>query len=380
VGASAAKRSAVGLALALVAADAIAAGPATDARSRIDRGVAALEAGPPGIEALQAARADFAGAAAAGGDADTRAEALFRLAAVDERLGAFALALGEDRESVARAPAGRWAAPAAARAGWLEHRSEGGFAPLAQLERVRREPRLADDVASLEALATAARSFPDGPVRAEARLVVAEAWLGRLHRPREAPDLLRAIAGDASADPDLRRLAEHRLVTALLESGRTDEALREARLHPDRVDPDTATVLGRLGRRRMLGRVAGAAVLALVMGVGAALVRAGRRAGLGAAAREVRAVWRPVAGFAAFASLAGYALSAAYEGARGTPFVCLGAAAFPLLLVARAWGAVGSTATTARVARAAVCAAAAIGMGFLVLEGVDPTYLEGFGL
>ncbi|MDB4995280.1 MAG: hypothetical protein JWM74_2712, partial [Myxococcaceae bacterium] len=56
----------------------------------------------------------------------------------------------------------------------------------------------------------------------------------------------------------------------------------------------------------------------------------------------------------------------------------------PLLLIARAWGAVAgsgeSTGRWSRAFRAGLSAASVLAAGFLVLESVDVAYLEGFGL
>jgi hypothetical protein len=58
----------------------------------------------------------------------------------------------------------------------------------------------------------------------------------------------------------------------------------------------------------------------------------------------------------------------------------LGPAVLILSLVARAWGAAGSSARGARAIRAVVCASSMLAAGFLVLEAVEPVYLESFGL
>jgi hypothetical protein len=110
-------------------------------------------------------------------------------------------------------------------------------------------------------------------------------------------------------------------------------------------------------------------------------VSGGARGGaLPGAARAVRSLSPIALALGAYSALAGAALASFYEGGRGAPFVWLGAAIVPLALVSRAWSAVGSNRTAARLGRAAVCGAAMLAAAFLVLAGVDPTYLEGFGL
>jgi hypothetical protein len=317
---------------------------------------------------------------AAGADADAAIEAIVERGRIAEEAGDFARALREDRAAAAAAPDSRTGSLAAARATWLEHRAEGAFAPLARLERVRRDPALADDPAALEALARDADAFPPGPVRSEARFVVAEAWLGRLRRADDALALLRSIADDPYADADLAHLAEHRIIATWLDDGRIRDAAREAEAHAGLVDAPLAARVRRLVRRRIARWAASAAIALLALTAGVACIGAARRRALSQAARAVVGVAPAALGVAAYAAVVGGALATTYEGGRGAPFVALGAAVLPLALLARAWSAVGSNGRAARLARAAVCGAATIAAGFLVLEGIDPTYLEGFGL
>jgi hypothetical protein len=84
--------------------------------------------------------------------------------------------------------------------------------------------------------------------------------------------------------------------------------------------------------------------------------------------------------FVAFVAVAGGALASNYEAGNAAPFLLLGAVVLPLVLVARAWSAVGSTRGAARVARALLCAATVLAAAFLLLDAVNPQYLTGFGL
>ena len=133
-------------------------------------------------------------------------------------------------------------------------------------------------------------------------------------------------------------------------------------------------------RRRTLRRASIVDLIALAAFASASIAIAARR---GALAEVGRALWRtgPIAlAFAAYVGLIGGALAAGYESGNARPFVWLGAALFPLLVVARAWSAAGSSAPLARVARGALCATSIAATGFLVLEWIDAAYLEGFGL
>jgi len=347
------------------------------ARAAVDEANAALSVDPPKVDA---ARADFQRATAANDDAEAVAEAYFGLGRIDEAQGAFANALADDRAAMAAAPNTRWAIRASNRVDWLRARSEGDFAPLARLERVRRDPTLSEDPAAIDALAKDAESFPPGLVRVEARMLVAEAWLGRMHRPNDAVAELRKVTVDPKADPMTVRLAERELVDALAGAGRIDDAVAEARAHAPHLDPRFVRQINRLLRRRAVRRasiVVMAAFFALAM---AALARARRRKALGDAWQALRSI-TPVAGlFVVFVAGAGGVLASNYESGNAMPFVELASAVLPLVLVARAWGAVGSERRAARIGRALLCGASVVAMAFLLLETVNPTYLEGFGL
>jgi hypothetical protein len=318
--------------------------------------------------------------ATAGPDDPGEAERLYELGQADEHAGAFAQALADDRASLAAAPGSAWAQRAAARIAWLDARSEGDFAPLARLERVRRNPSLADDPAAIDALAREAESFPPGQVRVEARMLVAEAWLGRMHRPADALPVLRAVRDDPEADPLSARLAEREIVDTLVTEGRPGEAAAEATSHADRLDPGFVKQTRALVRRRAM-RGAAIAELGGFAGLAAiALVRAFRRGVLGEALAATRRLAPVAAAFAVYLAGAGGLLASRYESGSAAPFVRLAIAMLPLLLLARAWGAVGSTRWAARTGRAALCAISVFATAFVLLDAVNPSYLEGFGL
>jgi hypothetical protein len=252
--------------------------------------------------------------------------------------------------------------------------------PAQELDRVRADPNLADDPATIERLARHLQSFAPGPTRIEARMVVAEAWLGRMARPDDAVAVLRTVVDDPEADPLTTRLAEREIVDALTAEGRLDDAASEAASHANRLDPrfvaHTRTVL----RRRALRRAA-LVVLSLFAGLAlASLFRALRRRAIDVAGRALAQVLVPAAAFAAYVAVAGGVLASQYESGNGAPFVLFGLLVLPLVLLARAWGAVGSSRPIARAARASLCAASVFAGAFILLDAVNPTYLEGFGL
>src|SRR5439155_12874544 len=135
-------------------------------------------------------------------DAGAAAEALYRLAVIDDEAGAYARAIDEYRASVAKLPSNRYAARAMARTSALEAHAEGAFAPYARLERVRRNATLVNDAQTIDALARDAEAFPPGLVRVEARMVCAAAYLHRLARADDGIRELRRVLDDPiSADP-----------------------------------------------------------------------------------------------------------------------------------------------------------------------------------
>ena len=320
------------------------------------------------------------GVAAAASVEPPAAEAVCRLGEMDEERGDFDRAVDHDLACAAAAPGTRWAVRATERADWLRARSEGGFAPLSRLERVRRSPSLASDPGAIDALAREAASFPPGIVRIEARMLVAEAWLGRLGRPRDAVPLLREVARDPRADPLTAGLAERELIGSLTADGAVEEAAAEARANADLLDPRFVRGTERLVRRRWV-RWAALAVLAAYAGLAAiAIERARRRQALVDMKRAVRVIAPVAVPFAAFLGLGGGMLASRYESGNAQPFLLLATAALPLALVSRAWGAVGSSLRAARVGRALLCSATVFAAAFVLLDVVSPDYLEGFGL
>jgi hypothetical protein len=313
-------------------------------------------------------------------DDETAAEALFRVAETDEQQGAFASAIDHHRACIAAAPNSRWAATASERVDWLLARSEGEFVPLSRLERFRRDPALAADSAAVDELAREVETFPPGTVRVEARMLVAEAWLGRMARPQDALAELRRVAGDPSADPLTASLAERQLVEALVAGDRTREAASEAHAHANLLDGAFIRKIDQIARRKWVQRGATATLAAFVGLATLSLFRARRRRALRSAARALRSVAPVAVAFVAFVAVAGGTLASRYESGNARPFLLFGAAALPLVLLAAAWSAVGSARPMARGSRAVFCGVTLLAAAFVLLDVVSPDYLEGFGL
>ena len=262
----------------------------------------------------------------------------------------------------------------------LRARSEGDFAPLTELERVRRDPALSSDPRAIDELVRAAEGFPPGLVRVEVWVLAAEAYASRLDRPDDAVPLWRRISADPRADKVVASAAARSLVEHHLERGDLAGAEAAVALVGTNADPTLVDDVRRAVRRRWV-HVSATAIIGLTVVLAATAIsrciRARRHRVVLARARSSS---RLVLGYAAYVALAGAALASGYEEGTALPFLLFGGVLVPLLLLARAWGAAGSQAPRARGLRAVVCAASVLGAAFLVLEHVDISYLEGLGL
>src|SRR5205814_10278305 len=106
----------------------------------------------------------------------------------------------------------------------LSTHGEGIVARLARLRRCKRDTAHAADAEAIAALARDADGFPEGAVHGEARVLLATAWLGPLHRLGDAIGEFRLVTADPAADGTARRFAERGLVDALIADGQMDAA------------------------------------------------------------------------------------------------------------------------------------------------------------
>jgi hypothetical protein len=249
-----------------------------------------------------------------------------------------------------------------------------------RLDRIRADPRLADDPVVIGVLARQAETFPPGAVRTEARMLVAEAWLGRMNRPDEAITELRRVADDPDADGLSARLAERELVGALLAKGDTEAAGAEARARASRLDPRFLLSVRRTVRRPWLLRAAFAVLTAFVAGASVGLVRASQGGALGNVGPALRRLAPVAVPFVAVVAVGGGTLASRYEAGNAAPFLLLGAILVPTLVLAGLWSAVGSMAPAARAGRAALCGLSVVAAAFVLLDLLGPDYLDGFGL
>jgi hypothetical protein len=308
------------------------------------------------------------------------AEQLYTSAEQEEKDLAFASALHDYEASVAADPSNRWVLRSNARARWLRDRSEGDFAPLVRLERVRRDPSAQHDAATVEALARDLEAFPPGEVRIEARMFVAESDLTLIGRPNDGERELDALLDEpavskATSQAAIRAQAASRLVDIAMSRGDVPSAKRAAA----RGGSGTAQLVARVARwarRRVIERVcAVVVVLFAIAGCVAAArrLRGARVTALGAFVAKAAAICVYLATFAAI-------IAGSYENGHTLPFVTLPLAILPIAVVARAWALSGASSTRARALRALFGAAAVVAAAFLVLDRIDVRYLESFGL
>lgn len=308
---------------------------------------------------------------AASADPRTAAEATYDLAADDDDALRFAAALAGYERSIAILPSHAHAQRAATRIDFLHAHAEGDFGPLTTLEAVRRTPGATKDAARVDALAAAARGFPPGAVRGEAFFVVGEAYLTELGRPDDAEGAFVATLDEPAVAPVLRDQAAARLVERALARGDLDRATTfAARAHDDTLTKRIATA-----RRRAALHRASLALLG-VFAVGALVAIARRRGRVAAVRRFVP--W--ALAIAAYVAGIGGLLATTYERGNAVPFLAFGIVLVPLVVLARAWAIASGAGGARRFGRAVLSAGAVFAAAFLLLERIDPRYLDGFGL
>ena len=309
-----------------------------------------------------------------------RAEAILREAEKDDEALELGRALARYDEGRTLDPGSRRAPGAEARAAMLRAHSEGDFGPYAMLERVRRDPALSSEPRAIDELVRAAETFPPGLVRVEVWALAAEAYAHRFGRPLEAEALLRRVVGDERGDRIVAQKAARDLVTLCLARGDLAGAEAAVRLAATRADPRLASDVRRAVRRRSLHVASIAALLALILLAARALLVAMRRGSAGRVRAALASMWKIALAYAAYVAIGGGLLASGYEAETSKPFLWFGVVLVPVLFLARAWAAAGTQTRGARGGRATLCALAAMAAAFLVLEGIDVTLLEGFGL
>jgi hypothetical protein len=189
---------------------------------------------------------------------------------------------------------------------------------------------------------------------------------------------LRNLASDPRNDVLLRRSAATRLVVGLADVGDFEAAEAAAREFAHNIDPQAIEHV-RAVRRRGRVHVAALGALGVTLGLLVTSLVARRRLVMGALP-TVRRIAPVVAFFFGYAGAVGGYLATTYENGSAYPFLVFAAVMLPFVMILRMWSAVGSPRLAARASRGIVAVAATLAVGFLVVEQVNPSFLEGFGL
>jgi hypothetical protein len=191
-------------------------------------------------------------------------------------------------------------------------------------------------------------------------------------------DDLRALASNPRNDILLRRGAATRLVIALADEGRLDEADAAGREFAKNIDPAAIKHAHAVRLRAHVDAVA-RTVLGVILGIATLSIVAARRA-IAAAVGRIRDVASPIAFFVLYVGLMGGYLASSYENGSALPFVLFATCMLPLLAIFRVWSAAGSAHVAARAGRGIAAITATLALAYIVVEHVNPAYLEGYGL
>jgi hypothetical protein len=191
-------------------------------------------------------------------------------------------------------------------------------------------------------------------------------------------DELRSLASDPHNDVLLRRSAATKLVMTLADAGDFDAADAAGREFAKNIDPG-AVKHARAVRLRSHVHVAALGALGVAIGIAVLSLVAAHRLLTGAFG-AVRRIAPVVTFFFLYAGLFGGYVASTYENGSPLPFVLFAGLMLPLVVLFRMWSAVGSPRLPARVGRGVAAVIASLAVGFLVVEHVNPAYLEGFGL
>jgi hypothetical protein len=317
-------------------------------------------------------------AAADDPDAAKRARAAYEQAEAAARALQFAEALAAYRVALETDPRASFATVARAKVADLEAHAEGGFVPLARVERVRSDPAKLGDRDEIESLERDLEAFPPGRVRGDARLVVAESWWHRLGEPRRAIRPLERTLADPDSDRLTRALALTELVAVERQLGEIAAAQEVAARYVD-LAPRLAADLRRDLRRARIHVIARIIVVAFLLLGLVAVARLVRRDG---ARRAARVLVRPVAlVLSLYLGTFAWILIEVRGDGDSRPFLWLALTVLVVDICARAWSSsTRRSSGTARFARGATCATVVVATAFLIVERADASYLGTIGL
>lgn len=295
---------------------------------------------------------------------DAAARAHYLLGDLDEREQHYASAADHYRAVLSIDPGNWYAATARARVATLE-RYACCFDALAKLDAVRNDALKANDVSAIDALASDAPTFPP-PVRNEALLFLAEAYVGRLHQPERAIAPAMRVAHDASAAPIDRATGFEVSWSAMQTIGAYDRAKAEI-LGDPATPPALAKAIRRTLRRRVLGGTSRAIAVA---GAAAFLVGAFetlRRRRLLVAFDALRN--RAALAFLALVVGGGWYLAEQWERGSGAPFLSFGLSLLVVHLFIASWrGGFGDRRRELRALGGVIAAVCVVAAAWMVLE------------
>ena len=305
------------------------------------------------------------------------AEALFQQALQAEQSLDFSAADAAYGRSLELRPSAPFAHRARIRLTDLRAHGEGGYAPLRRLEEVRRSQQKASDPAALTALFEDAQRFPPGRVKAEALLLIAEAFGRRLQLPAQAIPPASLLARDPSVDRPLRTQGLVVLVEAHLALGQQAQAAAVLAEFPG-LAPALERRLKLERRRHQFTLAATGTLAAMALLLIASLVAL--RGRLGTVLRRLLVSPTSLATVALLVA-GGASLTALYDESLSLrPFLLLGAG---VLLVDRGTALAREAlarSPRARAALATMAIASVLALAYLALLVSDPLYLESFGL
>jgi hypothetical protein len=320
----------------------------------------------------------------ASGDAhqrDLAARASFLLGELDERARRYEDALGRYRDVLRIDPGNYYAATARARVESLAQ-YDRGYAELARLDELRKDPAKQGDARALDALVIEARGWSATPnVRAEALLFAAAAYADRVGDGAKAGEVALLVAREPANDATTRARA-FEIYYAAANARRDFEGIRANVLG----DPSAPRALVRLARRDARRRTLHRAALAIGLAAGlatlVAVVTTARRRRLRVALEVL--LDRRAIGFLALTVLGGAAIAEAWSPEMGAHFLTFGTGLLGAHALAAAWrGGFGDRARAVRLLGGATAAACVLAAAYLALERGElrgAPLLAGFGL
>lgn len=320
----------------------------------------------------------------ASGDAhqrDLAARASFLLGELDERARRYEDALGRYRDVMRIDPGNYYAATARARVESLAQ-YDRGYAELARLDELRKDPAKQGDARALDVLVAEARGWSAAPnVRAEALLFAAAAYADRVGDAAKAGEVALFVAGDATNDATTRARAFEIYYASAI--GRHDfDGIRAHVL----ADPSAPRALVRLARRDLRRRTLHAVAIAIGLAGGIAALVALATAAHRRRQRVALEVLldRRALGFLALTVGGGAAIAEAWSPEMGAHFLTFGTGLLGAHALAAAWrGGFGDRPLTVRLLGGATAAACVLAAAYLALERGElrgAPLLSGFGL